>query len=842
MNWHCSARTFLGLIVATILAFASLSVATSPANGDANEGGTLINPASRAQSAKISAGAHHTCAIIGTTSTVWCWGDNSLGQLGDGTRVSSTTPVQVAGLTGATAVAVGDNHTCALLAGGVAKCWGGAGFGQLGTGSTPAYSTTPVTVVDGHVFTTISAGTHFTCGTTAAQLFCWGRNNRGQLGDGLQVAEASPTLANLPGTPRVVSTGQLHACAVVVGGNAYCWGDNVQGQLGIGVFDNVYPDPQLVSTVNVDAITVGAAHTCALTAGGTKCWGLGFNGQLGNGGTSSLSVPTNTSNGNTTEQAISAGTYHTCARITAQLRCWGQGTEGQLGNGTGASTNVPLVVPGYSSAGNPTISVGDFHTCVQFQAGMVDCFGANTDGQLGNGTHTSSATPVRALGLPGVPGDGSAGPGSAEGSLEVTFSAPANTGGTPLKNYRIRDLDGSLDVLVPGNTTSHTLTGLTAGNAYRLAVSAVSEVGEGQPVELAPVTLSSLPYLKVNDVTVVEGNSGSKTLTFTVTRFGKTTTAVSVKAATHDGDANVPAAATAPSDYTAKAATAISFAAGQTTKTFAVTTKGDLLTELNESFYVNLSAPVGAVISDGTGIGTLTNDDVGTLPAYAIGNSSLVEGNSGTTNMSFTINRTGSTAVAGSVKYSTTAIVGGATSGTDFTAKTPTLVSFPVGVTNKFVTVAIKGDLVGEPDEDFRVVLTSPVNGDLPAQPFANGKILNDDSNAAPTVAINDIAFDEGNGFSKTVTFTVTRSGNLAGTTTVKYLTQNGTAIAPGDYGAKALTSLSFTPGQSTKAVTISVKSDKVAEPDEIFFVVLSAPTGGTITDPSGSANIVNDD
>ena len=132
MNRHHSARTFLGLFVALLLALASLSVATSPANADANEGGTLLNPASRAQSAKISAGAHHTCAIIGTTSTVWCWGDNSLGALGDGTRVSSPTPVQVAGLTGATAVTVGDNHSCALLAGGVAKCWGGAGSDSSG--------------------------------------------------------------------------------------------------------------------------------------------------------------------------------------------------------------------------------------------------------------------------------------------------------------------------------------------------------------------------------------------------------------------------------------------------------------------------------------------------------------------------------------------------------------------------------------------------------------------------------------------------------------------------------------------------------------------------------------
>ena len=335
------------------------------------------------------------------------------------------------------------------------------------------------------------------------------------------------------------------------------------------------------------------------------------------------------------------------------------------------------------------------------------------------------------------------------------------------------------------------------------------------------MTLSSLPYLKVGDVSVVEGNSGSKTLTFTVTRFGKTSTAVSVKAATQDGDLEVPAAATAPGDYTAKAATTLSFAAGQTTKTFAVTTKGDKLAEDDESFYVVLSSPVGAEISDGVAVGTITNDDPGGKPAYSIGNASALEGNSGTTSMTFTITRSGSTAVAGSVKYFTQAIVGGATSGTDFTAKAPTSVSFPVGVTSKAVTVAVKGDLVGEPDESFRVGLSNAVSGDLPAIPFATGTILNDDSTAPTTIAINNVSMSEGDGFATNFTFTITRSGNLSGTTAFKYQTQDGTAVAPGDYTAKGLTNLSLTPGESSVTVTIKVKGGTVVEPTEQFFVVL---------------------
>jgi len=140
------------------------------------------------------------------------------------------------------------------------------------------------------------------------------------------------------------------------------------------------------------------------------------------------------------------------------------------------------------------------------------------------------------------------------------------------------------------------------------------------------------------------------------------------------------------------------------------------------------------------------------------------------------------------------------------------------------------------------VALSNAVNGDIPAIPYAEGTILNDDSTAPTTIAIADVSAAEGDGFSKSFVFTVTRSGNLAATTTVKYKTQDGSAVAPGDYTAKALTNLSFAPGVSTKTVPITVKGGSVFEPDEEFFVVLSAVTGGSISDGNASGLIVNDD
>lgn len=257
---------------------------------------------------------------------------------------------------------------------------------------------------------------------------------------------------------------------------------------------------------------------------------------------------------------------------------------------------------------------------------------------------------------------------------------------------------------------------------------------------------------------------------------------------------------------------------------------------------VNATTLAGSSAATNAGQFLYVSNDSGGMPTYAISSMSQVEGNATSSNMTFTITRTGSTGVAGSVKVATEPVAGGATSGTDFTAKAPTAISFPAGASSKTFTVAIKGDLVAEPDESFRVVLSNPVNGDLAAVPYGNGQILNDDSNAPTSLSIGDVSITEGNASTKTVTFTVTRSGKLTGTSSVKFQTVNGTAIAPGDYTAKALTSLSFTAGQTTKTLTVTIKGDTAAEPNESFFVMLSAATGATIADGVGEGTILNDD
>jgi chitinase len=342
-------------------------------------------------------------------------------------------------------------------------------------------------------------------------------------------------------------------------------------------------------------------------------------------------------------------------------------------------------------------------------------------------------------------------------------------------------------------------------------------------------------YLAVDDLSVSEGNGGTTPATFTVTRSGSTAGTSSVTYATANGTA------TAGSDYTAVAPTVLTFAAGETSKTVTVGVTGDTAVEPNETVLVKLSSPVGAVVSDDTGTATIVDDDgtttTGPTTFVAVNDLSVTEGNSGTTPVTFTVTRTGNTAGASSVTYATAN--GTALAGSDYTAVAPTVLTFAAGETAKTVTVPVTGDLVDEPDETFLLKLSSPTGATV-SDDTGTATIVDDDAPAY--VSLNDISVTEGNSGTTAATFTVTRSGNTAVPSSVTYATANGTATAGSDYTALAPTVLSFAAGETSKAVTVSVSGDTLAEPDETFVLKLSAPVGATISDDTGTAIVKNDD
>jgi len=358
------------------------------------------------------------------------------------------------------------------------------------------------------------------------------------------------------------------------------------------------------------------------------------------------------------------------------------------------------------------------------------------------------------------------------------------------------------------------------------ATNATIAVGQGTGTIIND---DSLPTLAINNVTANEGNSGTTDFIFTVTKTGATELSATVQAATANGTA------TAPSDYTAVPLTTLTFAAGVATQTFTVNVNGDTVLENNETFLVNLSNPTNATISDNQGVGTITNDD--TAPTFAINDVTLAEGNAGTTAFIFTVTKTGATELSATVQAATAD--GTATAPSDYTAVPLTTLTFAAGVATQTFTVNVNGDTVNEPNETFLVNLTNPTNGTI-ADNQGVGTIINDD--AAPTLAINNVIANEGNSGTTPFDFTVTLSAASALTVTVNFATADGTATAgSGDYVSTSGT-LTFTPGQTSKTITVNVIGGTLVEPNETFFVNLSSPTDATIAVAQGTGTITNDD
>lgn len=319
-------------------------------------------PASGA--AFFDGGAHHFCAMMPQFPDgyqVGCWGDNTDGQLGDGT-VGGTKPFGVlagAALAAAGELSAGGNHTCAVMDG-VAKCWGRNTDGELGTGSAGASTGTPSTVTGGYQFLKLAAGGRHTCGITDLHaLVCWGANDYGQLGDsGVSGTSSATPVAVWGGASWVdVTAGDDFTCAANDFSQLYCWGRNDTHQLGPNVSGAAATIPRLAMTApdyQYGSLVAGGAFTCAtfhdLDFGiwSTKCWGANDHGQLGRGSVSpSDSVPTNVL-GNTLV-GIVAGKDFACGNEYADpfhLYCWGRNDHGQFGGGTTKDFNIPTEIQG----------------------------------------------------------------------------------------------------------------------------------------------------------------------------------------------------------------------------------------------------------------------------------------------------------------------------------------------------------------------------------------------------------------------------------------------------------------------------------------------------------------
>ena len=350
---------------------------------------------------RVSAGALHTCSILDDGS-VSCWGENSNGQLGDGTRTGSSNPQKASMPLGRSAIEIstGSYHTCALMDDSSVRCWGSNEFGQLGDGTT-IEKTTPVSVDLGHgaLAVGISSGEAHSCAVLEnGTAMCWGENSNGQLGDGTRANRNSPVEVFTGGIlVNHISAGSYHTCAILEDRSAKCWGDNWHGQLGDGsTVDRLRPrDVAIPGDSDVVSLDAGPFHTCSgLNDGSLYCWGFNGFGQLGVGDTVKSPLPANVAiDASQTGADVQTGLFHSCALYdSGEVACWGDNSVGQLGDGTLDSQILPNLVSLPTSA--LSISVGQRHTCAILDDASLECWGLNSLGQLGDGTSIDRTSPV----------------------------------------------------------------------------------------------------------------------------------------------------------------------------------------------------------------------------------------------------------------------------------------------------------------------------------------------------------------------------------------------------------------------------------------------------------------
>jgi hypothetical protein len=284
----------------------------------------------------ISVGETVACGTA-SDGRAYCWGNQESGQLGNGNSSGGTSqaPSLVAG-TPFSRVAAGGRHACGIFGGppGLAYCWGNDSLSQLGNADAlPLNSSTPVPVGGGYTFTQIAAGRNHTCALrTDGNAYCWGDNSRGQIGNGPTVPSDSPT--QVEGRYTQITAGAEHTCALNNTGNAFCWGANDSGQLGLDNTDDALEPRAVAPALAFRSISAGGATTCAVTmSGAVYCWGLNSYGQVGDGAVGTVVLaPKPVAGGHNDFVAVAVGTRHACAVAPDGAYCWGSNVLGALGN------------------------------------------------------------------------------------------------------------------------------------------------------------------------------------------------------------------------------------------------------------------------------------------------------------------------------------------------------------------------------------------------------------------------------------------------------------------------------------------------------------------------------
>jgi len=390
-----------------------------------------------------------------SNGTLWSWGDNFSGQLGDGNTTARLTPVQVGSAANWSSHSAGLSHVVALRSDGTLWSWGDNSFGQLGNGSLNP-SLVPIQITSTGDWAAVSAGDSHTLALKAdGTLWAWGDNSSGQLGVGSNLQGNQPQQVLTPGSTGnfnsnwvAVSAGGSHSVGLQADGSLWVWGDNSLGQLGAAFLAPTSSPQQLTNHAlallhpgfdsSWKAISAGLGHTLGLQANGTLwSWGDNSDGQLGNGDPALAGQPTPVQVLNSLTapylSAVAADSHSTALRADGTLWSWGSDLSGQLGNGANPTPPATPVQEAGLASDWAYLSAAGSHSEALKAAGTLWSWGSNFSGQLGDGSTTNRNAPAPLLeAFASVAPNLDFGARAVSGSAATLPLSIGNPGNTPL--------------------------------------------------------------------------------------------------------------------------------------------------------------------------------------------------------------------------------------------------------------------------------------------------------------------------------------------------------------------------------------------------------------------------